>query len=152
MMADNSTTSKQSKSPRKQGESSSSQKDKPQQPACELTGGTKPKQKGKPAADASFDSSSYAGKPKAGSQGAASYSSSFKKAWSKEWCFITASNDPYSFNCVICNRDVSCRHQGKPDVERYISLLHESNTKTAEGQCRLPFVSQQDPLAQKVCR
>lgn len=38
---------------------------------------------------------------------------------------------------------VSCRHQGKADVERHIrSALHESNSKTAEGQCRLPFVSQ----------
>ena len=48
---------------------------------------------------------------------------------------------------------VSCRHQGKADVERHIrSALHESNSKTAEGQFRLPFVSQQDPLAEKVCR
>lgn len=90
-------------------------------------------------------------KPKA-NQGAGSYHCGFKKAWSKEWTFITAANGTHSFHCAICNRNVSCKHQGRTDVERHIrSALHEANTKTAEGQCRLPFFSKQDPIAEKVC-
>ena len=62
-----------------------------------------------------------------------------------------ASNDPHCFYCVICNRDVSCLHQGKADVERHIaSALHEGNMKKAEGQCKLQFVSKQDPFGEKL--
>ena len=88
--ADNSTISKQSRSLCKQGTSSSFQ-----QPAAQLTRATQTKKKGKPlTADVSFETSSKARKPKVGSQGAASYSSSLKKAWLKGWCFIPASNLP----------------------------------------------------------
>ena len=87
-------------------------------------------------------------KPKQASQGAAKYHSCFQKAWSKEWSFIVALNGPHSFHCVICNRDVTCPHQGRADVERLIkSILHESNTKGAEGLCKLPFTSKKDPFA-----
>ena len=81
-------------------------------------------------------------------KGAAKYRSYFQKAWSKGWSFIVALNDPHSFHCVICNRDVTCPHQGRADVERLIkSILHESKMKGAEGLCKLPFTSKQDPFA-----
>ena len=84
--------------------------------------------------------------------GAAKYDCTFKKDWTKEWSFITAANDPHSFHCVICARDVSCKHQGRADVERHIKKdIHQNNTKRLEGQNKLPFRSKRDPLAEKVC-
>ena len=59
-----------------------------------------------------------------------------------------ALNDPHSFHCVIGNRDVTCPHPGRANVERLMkSILHESKMKGAEGLCKLPFTSKQDPLA-----
>ena len=85
-------------------------------------------------------------------KGAGKYDCTFKKDWTKEWSFITAANDPHSFHCVICTRDVSCKHQGRADVERHINKdIHQNNTKRLEGQNKLPFRSKQDPLAEKVC-
>ena len=85
-------------------------------------------------------------------KGAGKYDCTFKKDWTKEWSFITAANDPHSFHCVICTRDVSCKHQGGADVERHINKdIHQNNTKRLEGQNKLPFRSKQDPLAEKVC-
>ncbi|XP_068723559.1 neurofilament heavy polypeptide-like [Montipora capricornis] len=46
--------------------------------------------------------------------------------------------------------DVSCKHQGRADVERHINKdIHQNNTKRLEGQNKLPFCSKQDPLAEK---
>ena len=85
-------------------------------------------------------------------KGAGKYDCTFKKDWTKEWSFITAANDPHSFHCVICTRDVSCKHQGRADVERHINKdIHQNNTKRLEGQKKLPFRFKQDPLAEKVC-
>ena len=85
-------------------------------------------------------------------KGAGKYDCTFKKDWTKEWNFITAANDPHSFHCVICTRDISCKHQGRADVERHINKdIHQNNTKRLEGQNKLPFRSKQDPLAEKVC-
>ena len=77
--------------------------------------------------------------------GAAGYNCVYKKAWKKEWSFITAANDPHSFHCAVCSRDVSCKHQGRADVERHINKnIHQNNVKRIEGQnkhCRLVFRS-----------
>lgn len=44
----------------------------------------------------------------------------------------------------------SCRHQGRAVVERHISKnMHQNNVKQIEGQNKLPFVLNQDPLAEK---
>ena len=84
-------------------------------------------------------------------KGAGKYDCTFKKDWTKEWSFITAANDPHSFHCVICARDVSCKHQGRTDVVRHIKKdIHQNNTKRHEGQNKLQFCSKQDPLAEKV--
>ena len=59
-----------------------------------------------------------------------------------------ALNELHSFHCVICNRDVTCPHQGRADVERLIKgILHKSNISGAEALCKLPFTSKQDPFA-----
>ena len=85
-------------------------------------------------------------------QGAAYYGSRFKKEWTKQWSFIRAATDPHSFHCTICARDVSCKHQGKADVERHIGKdMHQNNLKRIEGQNKLTYVSNQDPLTEKVC-
>ena len=84
-------------------------------------------------------------------KGVGKYDCTFKKDWTKEWSFITAANDPHSFHCVICARDVSCKHQGRTDVVRHIKKdIHQNNTKRHEGQNKLQFCSKQDPLAEKV--
>ena len=84
--------------------------------------------------------------------GVGKYDCAFKEDWTKEWSFVTAANDPHSFHCVICARDVSCKHQGRADVVRHIKKdIHQNNTKRLEGQNKLPFRSKQDPLAEKVC-
>ena len=43
--------------------------------------------------------------------GVGKYDCTFKKDWTEEWSFVTAANDPHSFHCVICARDVSCKHK-----------------------------------------
>ena len=46
---------------------------------------------------------------------------------------------PISF-CQTCSRNVSCEHQGRRDVERYISkALHQSNTKSLKLQSLISF-------------
>ena len=63
-------------------------------------------------------------------KGAGTYDCTFKKDWTKEWSFITAANDPHSFHCVICARDVSCKHQGRADVVRHIKKdSHQRGSK-----------------------
>ena len=85
-------------------------------------------------------------------KGAGKYDCTFKKDWTKEWSFIKGANNSHSFHCVICARDVSCKHQGRADVERHIKKdIHQNNTKRLEGQNKPLFRSKQDPLAEKVC-
>ena len=84
--------------------------------------------------------------------GSAMYGCTFKKEWTKEWTFITPSNDPYSYHCVICGQDVSCKHQGRRDVERHLeSSLHKSRAAQLK-QSKLAFAAvPSGPLAEKVC-
>jgi len=126
-------------------------------PKKEKQPSVQPKGKPKDAAPQCKQDTSGAGSPanegpKKRIPGAAGYNCVYKKAWKKEWSFITAVNDPHSFHCAVCSRDVSCKHQGRADVERHINKnIHQNNVKRIEGQNKLPFVSNQDPLAEKVC-
>ena len=46
---------------------------------------------------------------------------------------------PISF-CQTCSRNVSCEHQGRRDVEMYISkALHQSNAKSLKSQSLISF-------------
>ena len=48
---------------------------------------------------------------------------------------------PHNFHCTVCNRDVSCGHQGEQDVLCHSnSDLHKKNGKDMKGVQRLNFV------------
>lgn len=84
-------------------------------------------------------------------QGAAYYGSSFKKECTKQWSFIRAAKDLHSFHCTMCAKNVSCKHQGRA-VKRLIGKnIHRNYVKRIEGQNKVPYVSNQDPLTEKVC-
>lgn len=51
-------------------------------------------------------------------KGAAVYKTKFSSTWSKIYPFVQeVSGNPHKFLCSICNREVSCSHMGKGDVE-----------------------------------
>ena len=73
--------------------------------------------------------------------GAAVYRTKFNHAWKGIYPFISkVKGDPYKFFCQTCSRNVSCKHQGRRDVERHISrALHESNSKSLKLQSLISF-------------
>ena len=84
-------------------------------------------------------------------QGAAYYGSSFKKECTKQWSFIRAAKDLHSFHCTTCAENVSCKHQGRA-VKRHIGKnIHRNYVKLIEEQNKVPYVSNQNPLTEKVC-
>ena len=49
--------------------------------------------------------------------GAARYKTKFQHAWQEKWPFATpVQGDSHSFRCSVCNKLVSCGHQGERDV------------------------------------
>ena len=80
------------------------------------------------------------------------YHTKFNKARTQTYPFIKeVPGDAYSFLCTICKRQVSCKHQGRHDVERHIGkVLHQSNVKAAKSQTSLPFPSLSSALSEKV--
>ena len=59
--------------------------------------------------------------------GAARYKTKFQHAWQEKWPFATpVQGDPHSFLYNLCNKLVSCSHQGERDVSRhYQSTQHK---------------------------
>lgn len=54
-------------------------------------------------------------------QGAAKYDSKFSQTWTKKYaCIIADSASSSHFRCTVCNRCVSCKHQGLQDVEIHV--------------------------------
>ena len=52
---------------------------------------------------------------------------------------------------AICNREVSCGHMGKRDVEQHISKdIHQTNVKAAKSQRTLTFQPRSSSLTKKV--
>ena len=40
--------------------------------------------------------------------------------WRQKWPFAVAVRDsPFSFRCSVCNKAISCAHQGERDVSRH---------------------------------
>ena len=75
--------------------------------------------------------------------GAAVYKTRYNQSWQVKWPFILpVKGNPHSFHCTVCNRDVSCSHQGERDVLRHSSSdLHKKNTKAMKGVQKLNFGS-----------
>ena len=86
-------------------------------------------------------------------KGAAVYRTKFNKEWTDTWPFICeVPGDQYSFSCTICKRQISCKHQGKGDVERHIGKrIHQENIKATRTQAQLPFHPMSSPLADSIC-
>lgn len=84
--------------------------------------------------------------------GAARYNTKFNKAWTKKYeCVQPVKNNPHSFLCTVCNKSISCKHQGETDIKRHIvSTAHASLAKQVEGQQKLMFQSSRSPIASKV--
>ena len=94
------------------------------------------------------------GPSKRAKTGASTYQTKFKSEWKKTWPFLQeVKNDPYKFLCTICNRQVSCGHMGKTDVERHISkTMHKSNAKCMKSQSTLNFQPVSSTISEKVAK
>ena len=72
--------------------------------------------------------------------GAAKYKTRFKPEWVKRWPFLTLVRaDKSRYHCNICNKTLSCGHQGETDVKRHISS--ESHTALTKAQTRQPAIN-----------
>ena len=80
------------------------------------------------------------------------YKSRFKNEWKKQWPFISSvSGSPYCFRCNVCNKELSCSHQGVKDIKDHIATQkHQQLAKSLPTQQRLNFMSAADPLQDKV--
>ena len=65
-------------------------------------------------------------------KGADVYRTKFSSAWIQQmYPFIhEVSGNEHSFHCTFCNRDVSCGHMGRHDVEWHVSK------GIASGECK----------------
>ena len=84
-------------------------------------------------------------------KGAAVYKSKFHDAWTKEFPFIRkVQSNRHSFFCTVCNREVSCSHMDKSDVERHVQKqFHKDNEKALRTQQKIPFTPEFSPLNEK---
>ena len=48
------------------------------------------------------------------------YKTKFDHQWRKEWPFINMGKDQFHFLCIVCNKHMSCSHQGLFDVKRHV--------------------------------
>ena len=54
--------------------------------------------------------------------GAAKYKIKFKKDWIVKYPFVSSvTSDKSLFHCNVCNRTLSCAHQGEADLKRHIA-------------------------------
>lgn len=84
--------------------------------------------------------------------GAATYNSKYVRVWTETYpCVQPVKDDPYSFHCTVCGKNVSCKHMGLGDVKRHIQgLNHQKAAKGMEKQTKLSFVSTKSPINKKV--
>ena len=86
-------------------------------------------------------------------KGADVYRTKFSSAWIQQmYPFIhEVSGNEHSFHCTFCNRDVSCGHMGRHDVEWHVSKgMHQANVKAAKLQSTLSFQPVSSALTKKV--
>ena len=72
--------------------------------------------------------------------GAAAYGTKYNKDWESKFPFISRGtiDATYSFYCKICQKDVSCCHQGVTDVKRHEQCsIHVNRVKSLENNSRL---------------
>ena len=65
-------------------------------------------------------------------KGAAIYKTKFNPSWQTKWPFLSVvPSDPHSCHCSVCNKRVSCGHQGERDIIRHNES--KSHTKNSKG-------------------
>ena len=64
-----------------------------------------------------------------GKRGAAQYRTKFQIGWRQKWPFaVVVKNNPHSFCCTMCNKVISCGHQGERDLSRHAdTATHKHN-------------------------
>ena len=106
----------------------------------------------KPSTDSSSISSQKVGISRKLS-GAARYKTRFQHSWQEKWPFGTYTpvrGDPHSFRCNVCNKLVSCGHQGETDVSRhYESTQHKKAVAALSNTRRLNFKASSSVQLQK---
>ena len=76
--------------------------------------------------------------------GAAAYGTKYKPVWRKNFPFVSRGHKDtvYSFYCSVCERDVSCSHQGVADIKRHekceshhnmVSMVASNSTLSSMG-------------------
>ena len=92
---------------------------------------------------ADFSSESDSDSPvmkKAKYAGAAKYKSKFKKDWIVKYPFVSSvTSDKSLFHCNVCNRTLSCAHQGEADLKRHIAS--DGHTALAKEQAKQPAIT-----------
>ena len=83
--------------------------------------------------------------------GAFQYKTSFRNEWRKAWPFIApVPGSSHEFRCQVCNKNLSCGHQGATDIRDHVSSQkHQALAKSLSTQPRLSF-NAIDPLQDKV--
>lgn len=79
------------------------------------------------------------------------YKTSFSMEWEKMWPFVAlVAGNPHSFQCTVCDKTLSCGHQGVSDVKDHIAgQRHQKLVKTLATQPKLSFPPA-NPLQDKV--
>lgn len=105
-------------------------------------------------AEDEYDTDTESGPPSAKRKhhGAATYNTKYVRSWTETYpCVQPVKNDPCSFHCTVCGKNVSCKHMGLGDVKRHIQgLNHQKAAKDMEKQKKLSFVSTKSPINKKV--
>ncbi len=83
--------------------------------------------------------------------GAFKYRTSFSEEWKKTWPFVSSiPGNPHGFKCNVCEKRLSCGHQGASDVKDHVATLsHQKLAKVLATQPKISFPSA-DPLQDKV--
>lgn len=83
--------------------------------------------------------------------GAAIYKTKFQSSWKSKYPFISpVAHDTSSFHCSVCNKDVSCAHQGEHDVIRHIGTAqHKKAAKSLKNMQKLSFLPRSDAVLLK---
>ena len=63
-------------------------------------------------------------------RGAATYRAKFKPSWNTKWpCIRSVPREESSFQCTVCHKKLSCKHQGERDVTRHLLILEAHSCK-----------------------
>ena len=75
--------------------------------------------------------------------GAALYHTKYNKSWQQKWPFAApVKENPSAFHCTVCNKNVSCGHQGEADVVRHSETQqHQKNARSLSSNSKLSFPS-----------